>query len=700
MGLYAMWALRNEVARVGAPELLPKKIAWQMRLEDLLGFRKNPITPTKHFLAEKSKALDGHAGPNVPFVPISTGPSGVATAATCGIAFAALDTYPEKTPWIHVIEGETGMTAGRVHEVLGVVATNRLSNVIMHLDWNQASIDSNRPCREGTNAGDYVQWTPAELGFTNDWNVIFVDDGFDFKKVLTAQKAAEELSKNHQPTMIVYRTVKGWRYGIEGKDSHGAGHKCCSEEFYKYLSTFEQAFNVKFPRVDGSHTDDNLEECFWQSLMTVRKVVEQEKEMTTYFAGTLRQAQIRLKALNRQPRESLPKLQTIFDDTQLLNPDVTPKEILQAPNSKNTLRGVLGQILNMLNHKTGGAFIGAAADLYGSTSLSTLNKGFPEGFYNSVSNPKSRMISAGGICEDAMGAVMTGISTFGQHIGVAASYAAFIAAFEHVATRVHCIGQQLKQELEKSPYNTFIMINGHAGVKTGEDGPTHADPQPLQLLQENFVKGTGITLTPWDPNEIWPLMAQALKHRPALIAPFVTRPTETIVDRQALGLAPASMAKYGVYPLLKADPNKKAYHGTVVIQGSESGYAFVTETLPKIRQAGLNLNVYYVASAELFDLLPKAQQEQLFPAEHAAEAMGITGFTMPTMYRWLNSREGREFSLYPFKAGHYLGSGKSEMVVKQAGLDGDSQFEGISKYAAWVSTKKSKESHHENMAFL
>ncbi|NIU62769.1 MAG: hypothetical protein GWN66_18165, partial [Pseudomonas stutzeri] len=34
LGLYAMWALRNEVVRVGAPELLPKDERYQLRLED------------------------------------------------------------------------------------------------------------------------------------------------------------------------------------------------------------------------------------------------------------------------------------------------------------------------------------------------------------------------------------------------------------------------------------------------------------------------------------------------------------------------------------------------------------------------------------------------------------------------------------------------------------------------------------------
>ena len=38
LGLYAMWALRNEIARIGAPELLPLQERFQFRLEDLLGF--------------------------------------------------------------------------------------------------------------------------------------------------------------------------------------------------------------------------------------------------------------------------------------------------------------------------------------------------------------------------------------------------------------------------------------------------------------------------------------------------------------------------------------------------------------------------------------------------------------------------------------------------------------------------------------
>ncbi|MBU1865397.1 MAG: hypothetical protein KKE89_03195, partial [Actinobacteria bacterium] len=103
---------------------------------------------------------------------------------------------------------------------------------------------------------------------------------------------------------------------------------------------------------------------------------------------------------------------------------------------------------------------------------------------------------------------------------------------------------------------------------------------------------------------------------------------------------------------------------------------------PLLEEAGIDLDVYYVASVELFDALPPEEQAAIFPADRADEAMGITGFTLPTLYRWIRSDLGRAHSLYPFRRGHYLGSGPGEMVVHEAGLDGPGQFEGIQAYVA------------------
>src|ERR1019366_217775 len=215
--------------------------------------------------------------------------------------------------------------------------------------------------------------------------------------------------------------------------------------------------------------------------------------------------------------------------------------------------------------------------------------------------------------------------------------------------------------------------------KTGEDGPTHADPQPLQLLQGNCPLGTMITLTPWDPQELWFLVSAALAKQPAVIAPFVTRPAETVLDRSSLGLAPASASVKGVYRLRAA---RGKGDGVVVLQGSAVTYAFVNEALPLIDSAGIDLTVYYIASAELFDLLPAAERETIFPEAHAHVAIGVTDFTLPTMDRWVRSERGRSSTLHPFRGGHFLGSGQGAAVITEAGLDGASQFAAIQSYLA------------------
>jgi transketolase len=87
-----------------------------------------------------------------------------------------------------------------------------------------------------------------------------------------------------------------------------------------------------------------------------------------------------------------------------------------------------------------------------------------------------------------------------------------------------------------------------------------------------------------------------------------------------------------------------------------------------------------VSSAELYDLLPEEQQRWLFPDERAREAMGITGFTLPTMERWVRSELGRTFTLHPYANGHFLGSGQGDMVLAEAGLDGQGQYRAIRRY--------------------
>ncbi|HXH95396.1 MAG TPA: hypothetical protein VNN25_27720, partial [Thermoanaerobaculia bacterium] len=269
LGLYAMSALRSEILRIAG---VRREGTGDLRLEDLLGFRRNPTTTTPLFRVLGAKALDGHPTPATPFVPLATGASGVGMASSLGYALAAFDWFGEAAPRVHILEGEGGLTPGRVAEALAFAGTASLGNVVVHVDWNQSSIDSDRVTREGTERGDYVQWDPAGLFHLHDWNVVSVPDGTNLQQIAAAQRMAL-LSDNNRPTAIVYRTQKGWRYGIEGRASHGAGHKLCSHGFFDALSI--PAGDIPCCELNSSLCDDGtnavmVEQCYWQALSTIR----------------------------------------------------------------------------------------------------------------------------------------------------------------------------------------------------------------------------------------------------------------------------------------------------------------------------------------------------------------------------------------------------------------------------------------------
>jgi len=678
MGLYANWALRNELVRIGQPDLLATEKR-QLRLEDLLGFRRNPTNETPLFRSLKAKPLDGHPTCFVPFVKHATGASGVGVPTAFGLAAAALDIYRDDPPKVHVLEGEGGMTPGRVHEALATAATNGFHNIVLHVDFNQASIDSNHVCLDDKGPGDYVQWNPGELTHFHDWNTIEVPDGMDFRQILAAQRAALA-SDNGQPTAVIYHTVKGWKYGVEGKASHGAGHKFASDGYYQALAELEKEFNVTVPRFSGDKTATRIEACYFDTLMLVRRVLEQNKELAHFASARIARSRDELNARGRRRRTPAPRLSIVYSDPDI-RPDAPPEKLQFKPGDAITLRGALGSALGELNRRTGGAFYAAAADLLGSTSVSAIGEGFPQGFYHAKRNPDSRLIALGGICEDNMGAFMSGLSTFGEHIGVSSSYGAFIAALEHIPARLHGIGQQAREAATGQPYDTWIIVNAHAGVKTGEDGPTHADPQALQLLQECFPGKVMITLTPWDAREIWPLLIASLRHRPAVLAPFVTRPEDTLADWEALHLPPVMETINGVYALRRADATARQHNGTIILQGNGVATIFVNDVLPRLDRAGFNMNVYYISSVEMFNLLDPATRQRILPEQLTFQSMGITDFTLPTMYRWVRSEDGLRRTLHSFVHGHYLGSGQAAKVLEEAGIHAEGQWTAVSAFA-------------------
>jgi hypothetical protein len=179
-----------------------------------------------------------------------------------------------------------------------------------------------------------------------------------------------------------------------------------------------------------------------------------------------------------------------------------------------------------------------------------------------------------------------------------------------------------------------------------------------------------------------------------VLAPFVTRPADTVIDRRQYGLPPAHAAVKGVYAIRRADPTADVQSGTLVLQGNGVATIFVQEVLPQLDEKGLNLNVFYVASAELFNRLPAAQQEAIFPEHLMYESMGITDFTLPTMYRWVRSNEGIRRTLHSFREGRYLGSGQAHKVLQEAGIHAEGQLQAILSYAQYREKEKRNGNGH------
>ncbi len=673
LGLYALSALRDEIVSAYRPQLLAS-LQRRLRLEDLLGFRKSNQTATKIFKEFESKSLDGHPVPITPFVKLSTGASGIGFGSSIGLALGAADIFGQNAPKVNIIEGEGGLTAGRCSEAMAIASDAGLDNAIVHLDWNQASIDSDKVTAENGVKGDYVSWTPAELMYINGFNIIQVNDGFDFKQVYAAQKFAYGLN-NGCPTAIVYRTVKGWHYGIEGKASHGSGHKFASDGYYNALAELESNFAVEMPRFCGVNTPDAVEECYWNTLLAIRGIIEKHPEIFAPAAAKIEASAARLK--NDKRTAAHHKTQDVYTR---FTPDSAPSQFKYAPDANPALRTAMAEALGYINKETQGSMIVATADLSGSTGAGAIAKDFPKGYFNKETNPQSRLMASGGICEDGISAVLSGVSAYGQSIGIAASYAAFSAAMMHTAARLHAIGQQAYTEATGRPANTFVVFNGHAGLPTGEDGPTHGDPQALQLILNDFPKGSAITLTPLDGNDVWPSLAAALNKRPAVLYPVVTRPNVTIVNRAALGGDDAKNAKNGVYRLSKSA--KTVADGVIIVQGSGAGEIFANKVLPQLKQEGIEIDSYYVSSLELFDMLTPEEQNGILPFEDLQKAIAITDFTLPTVQCWLKSENGAKFSIYPFKGGKYMTSGKAADVYKEAGMDADGQIGQIKTYIA------------------
>ncbi len=205
LGLYSLWALRNEVLRIGKPDLLPARGTRSVPTGGPSGISKKSCSKN---VSHQETTCEGtgwssHACHTLrpPFhgrLRRWLGKFDRPCPGRHGSLWKRCTLCP------HCGRGRRNDT-GRVSEALAAAGTASLKNVILHVDWNQASIDSNRVCREGEVPGDYVQWNPMELTYLHDWNVIWVPEGRDFHQILAAQRKARRWTTVSQRRLSIGR---------------------------------------------------------------------------------------------------------------------------------------------------------------------------------------------------------------------------------------------------------------------------------------------------------------------------------------------------------------------------------------------------------------------------------------------------------------------------------------------------------------
>jgi transketolase len=175
------------------------KAAGAISDEELLTFRKF------------GSRLQGHPTPAIPWVDVATGSLGQGLPYGVGIALAGknLDRLPYR---VWVLHGDSEMAEGSVWEAFEHAAFYSLDNLTVILDVNR--LGQRGETMHGWDLDSY-----ADKARAFGWHTIEVD-GHDVDAIDRAY--GEAAAQQHQPTLVVARTLKG--KGVKEVEDKGGWH--------------------------------------------------------------------------------------------------------------------------------------------------------------------------------------------------------------------------------------------------------------------------------------------------------------------------------------------------------------------------------------------------------------------------------------------------------------------------------------------
>lgn len=536
----------------------------------------------KHFRQLNSKTPGHPEYGHAPGVETTTGPLGQGLANAVGMALAEKmlssqfnrDHIALVDHHTYAFVGDGCLMEGISHEACSLAGTLGLGKLIVFYDDNGISIDGN------VNTW-FTDDTSARFKSYN-WQVIEAIDGHNLDAI--EQAIIEAQSNQHQPTLIICKTVIGLGSSVAGSEkSHG------SPLGAKDIESVRQYFN-------WPHASFEIPASIYQQWNHVEQGEREEQE----WLLTQHEYQ------QHYPKENNEFLRRINGDL----PDnwyEDARQFLDQCQSNNkavATRKASQQCIEYFAHLLP-EMLGGSADLTGSN-----NTDWSGSVAISAQNFSGNYIHYG-VREFAMAAMMNGLALHGGFIPYGGTFLVF-ADYARNAIRLSALMQQ-----------RVIYVLTHDSIGLGEDGPTHQPIEHASMLR--MTPG----MTVWRPAD---LMETAVAWKFAL--EHHNGPTALLLSRQNLPALPhsphaAELIKKGGYVLVDCEKEPDAI---LIATGSEVQLAIAAAESAKER--GLQVRVVSMPCCELFLSQDSTYKNEVLP-DNVRTRIAIEAGSTAYWYQWV-----------------------------------------------------------------
>ncbi len=666
-------AMRTKRAETGDPRFAIRKeeeraLFW----EHLLGFRRR-------------FGLAGHAemeGRTL-FLKFNTGPSGHGSPAAAGEAFA-LKRSGAAGVRVFAFEGEGGLTAGASHETKNSAWGLGLGNLIYVVDWNDFGIDDHA-------VSSVVHGTPRGWFEPYGWRVHGTEQGSEWGPVTRAVlEAVHGDPASDRPGMVWVKTRKGREYLKYDNKSHGSPHGANSDLYWQTKKAFADKYGVVFdgfgePLPKGPEAQRRQVATNYERVLDVMR---RDRSLVDWLANRL--VEIGDSVPEEIPGFRLDEKRNPCEDPELFDARSYPAEMWAKPGESKPNRAALatwGAWVNTTARRKHGRplFLALSADLADSTNISGFAKGFGReegwGWYHREKNPEGTLLPQE-ITEFANAGISVGIATVNLSSRPEEAFNGFYAAcstygsFSYLKYGPMRLFSQLAQDCELR-VGKVLWIAGHSGPETADDSRTHFGvfaPGVTDL----FPRGRVVNLHPWEHNEVPVLLAEALRGPWPIVALHLTRPSVTIPDRAALGIASHFEAAKGAYVIRPHRDGKKKM-GTLLVQGTTTT-ANLIRVLPEIDREGWNVKIVATVSRELFDRQSDETREAILSETDWYDSTVVSNRGRALSHAWLPHKIAEEYAITSDWDDRWRTGGTVEEVCEEARITPEWILKGIERF--------------------